>query len=72
MGMFGVYSDLRCWQQHLVHVATSEPAAAGEETEKRLAFSRFFEPAPEILSAPDPLLAILEANTHQDEVAYRR
>ena len=50
----------------LVFPAPPEPEAPGETAERRRAFQRIFDLPPEILTAPDPLAAILARNKHAD------
>jgi len=62
---YRLHGDLRRWHEYGVRVRTPEPDISGEEGEKLRAFQSLFDPPPEILSAADPLLAILEANTYK-------
>ena len=64
-----LHHDVQRWHEHLTRPATPEPEATGELAEKRRAFLRFFDLPEEILTAPDPLAAILTANKHADEEA---
>ena len=64
-----LHHDVHRWHEHLAHTATPEPEAPGELAEKRRALRHFFDLPPEILTAPDPLAAILAANKHADEEA---
>ena len=65
----GLHHDVQRWHEHLARAAAPEPEATGELAEKRRAFQRFFDLSPEILTAPDPLAAILTKNKHADEEA---
>ena len=64
-----LYHDVQRWHEHLARAATPEPEATDANTERRLAFRRLFDLHEEILTAPDPLAAILTANKHTDEEA---
>jgi hypothetical protein len=63
---YGLFNDVRRWDEHLVRQKDPEPVPEGEtvaQTERRKAFARLWGLPEEILSAPDPLAAILEKNT---------
>ena len=64
---YGLHHDVQRWHEHLARTAAPEPEATGELAEKRRAFQRFFDLPPEILTAPDPLAAILAKNQHADD-----
>ena len=64
-----LHHDVQRWHEHLARTATPEPEAPDELAEKRRALHRFFDLPPEILTAPDPLAAILAKNKHADEEA---
>ena len=61
-----LHHDVSRWHEHLARAAAPEPEASGETAEKRRAFQRLFDLPQEILTAPDPLAAILAANKHAD------
>ena len=65
----GLHHDVQRWHENLARAAAPEPEATGETAERRRAFQRIFDLPPEILTAPDPLAAILERNKHADEEA---
>ena len=62
-----LHHDVSRWHQHLTR--PPEPEPTGENAERARAFRRFFDLPEEILTAPDPLAAILAANKHADEHA---
>ena len=62
-----LYDDVSRWHEHLARAAAPEPS--GENAERVRAFRRLFGVPEEILTAPDPLAAILERNKHADEEA---
>ena len=64
-----LHHDVQRWHEHLARTAAPEPEATGELAEKRRALRRFFDLPEEILTAPDPLAAILARNRHADEDA---
>ena len=64
-----LHHDVQRWHEHLARAAAPEPELTGEAAEKRRAFRRFFDLPEEILTAPDPLAAILARNKHADEEA---
>ena len=66
---YGLFHDVQRWHEHLARTAAPEPEATGEIAERRRAFQRLFDLPQEILTAPDPLAAILAANIHPDEEA---
>ena len=66
---YDLLRDVERWHEHLARAATPEPELTGEATERRRAFLRLFDLPPEILTAPDPLAAILARNKHADEEA---
>ena len=61
----GLYDDVQRWHEHLARAAAHEP----EPTEHRRALQRSFDLPEEILTAPDPLAAILAKNQHADNEA---
>ena len=65
----GLFHDVTRWHEHLARAAAPEPDPADENAERRLAFRRLFDLPDEILTAPDPLAAILAKNEHADEEA---
>ena len=65
----GLYHNVQCWHEHLARTAAPEPEAPAAIPEHRRALQRFFDLPEEILTAPDPLAAILAANKHADEQA---
>ena len=54
------------WHEHLARAATPEPEPTGATAEPHRAFQRLFDLPEEILTAPDPLAAIIAANQHTD------
>ena len=62
-----LFSDVSRWHEHLTRPTETE--LTGPEAERRLAFSRFFSLPEEILTALDPLAAILAANKQAGEDA---
>ncbi len=64
-----LHHDVQRWHEHLARAAAPEPEAADENAERRRAFQRIFDLPQEILSAPDPLAAILVRNKYADEEA---
>jgi len=64
-----LYRDVSRWHQHLARAGAPEPAADGAGAERRRALRRLFDLPEEILTAPDPLAALLAANRHEDEEA---
>ena len=64
-----LHHDVQRWHEHLARTATPEPESTGELAEKRRAFQRLFDLPQDILTAPDPLAAILTANKHADQEA---
>ena len=65
----GLYHDVQRWHEHLARTNAPEPEATDANAEHRRALRRFFDLPEEILTAPDPLAAILAANKHADEEA---
>ena len=61
----GLYQDVQRWHEHLARAAAPEP----EATEHRRVLLRFFDLPEKILTAPDPLAAILTANKHADDMS---
>ncbi len=62
---YGLFNDLHRWHEHLARQQNPEPAREGEtseQVERRTALSRLWGLSEEILSAPDPLAAIMERN----------
>ena len=55
-----LFSDVSRWHEHLTR--PPEPEPTGAESERHRAFRRLFSLPDEILTAPDPLAAILAAN----------
>ncbi len=64
-----LHHDVQRWHEHLARAANPEPEATGASAERHRAFQRLFDLSEEILTAPDPLAAILAANKHPDEEA---
>lgn len=62
-----LYRDVGRWHEHLARTAAPEPEPADANAEQVRAFRRFFDLPEDILTAPDPLAALLAANTHADE-----
>jgi hypothetical protein len=62
-----LHHDVQRWHQHLARAATPEPEATGKAAVRSRAFQRLFDLPQEILTAPDPLAAILAKNEHADE-----
>ena len=62
-----LHHDVQRWHEHLARAAAPEPEATGATAEPRRALRRFFDLPEEILTAPDPLAAILAANQHADD-----
>ena len=60
-----LFSDVSRWHEHLTR--PPEPEPNGAEAERKRAFRRFFSLPDEILTAPDPLAAILAANKRVDD-----
>ena len=63
----GLYHDVQRWHEHLARAAAPEPEATDATAEHRRALHRFSDLPEEILTAPDPLAAILAANKHADD-----
>ena len=66
---YELYNDVRRWHEHLARAATPEPEAPGPNGDRLRTLRRFFDLSDEILNAPNPLAAILDANKHEDETA---
>ena len=73
---YELLGDVRQWSEHLVRQQNPEPAPDGEtagQAQRRDVFARLWRLSEEILSAPDPLAAIIEkhtpnrANSQQDD-----
>jgi hypothetical protein len=67
---YGFFHDVRRWSEHLALQQNPEPVPDGEtaeQTERRKAFAGLWRLPEEILSAPDPLAAIIEKNTPERE-----
>ena len=62
-----LHHDVQRWHEHRARTAAPEPEPTDELAEKRRAFQRLFDLPQEILTAPDPLAAILARNKHSDE-----
>jgi hypothetical protein len=63
---YGLLNDVRRWNDHLAQQKNPEPAPEGEaasQAERRKTFAGLWGLPEEILSAPDPLAAIVEKNT---------
>lgn len=60
-------SDIERWREHLARAASSEPENEDEAGKRLRAFSRILDLPEEILSAPDPLAAILEKAKNDEE-----
>ena len=59
-----LHHDVQRWHEHLARTTAPEPEATAATAEPRRAFQRFFDLPEEILTAPDPLAAILAANKY--------
>ena len=64
-----LHHDVQRWHEHLARANEPEPEAHDANAERRRALRRFFDLPEEILTAPDPLAAILARNQHADEEA---
>ena len=65
---YSLYHDVQRWHEHLARTNSPEPESEDAPTaERRRVFQRLFDPPAEILNAPDPLAAILEANKAADD-----
>jgi hypothetical protein len=64
-----LYHDVNRWHEHLARAAAPEPEDASPAAEKRRALRHLFDLPEEILTASDPLAAILAANKHADDEA---
>ena len=64
-----LHHDVQRWHEHLARTGAPVPEATGETAEHRRALQRLFDLPEKILTAPDPLAAILAANKHADEEA---
>ena len=64
-----LHHDVSRWHEHLARAATPEPETTAEPAEHRRALQRLFDLPEEILTAPDPLAAILTANKHADDMS---
>ena len=64
-----LHHDVQRWHEHLARPAAPEPETTDAKAEHRRALRRFFDLPDEILTAPDPLAAILARNKHADEEA---
>jgi hypothetical protein len=60
-----LHNELHRWHEYLAR--KDEPEPTGENPERQRAFRRFFDPPEEILNAPDPIAAILAANTDKND-----
>ncbi len=60
-----LFGDISRWHEHLTRPPEPEPNRA--EAERHRAFRRLFSLPEEILTAPDPLAAILAANKQVDD-----
>jgi hypothetical protein len=61
----GLHRDVRRWSEHLQEQENPKPAPEGESPEqaaRRKSFAAIWSLPEEILTAPDPLAAILERN----------
>lgn len=63
----GLYYDVQRWHEHLTRPTAPDLEPTDANAERRRAFQRFFDLPEEILTAPDPLAAILAANKHADD-----
>jgi hypothetical protein len=72
---YRLFTDVSRWSEHLAREKNPEPAPegeTGEQAKRHEAFARLWRLPEEILSAPDPLAAIIEKNKpgpdedHQD------
>ena len=61
---WGLFNDISKWRDHVAH--KDEPEVVGEDAEKRRAFRSLFGLPDEILNAPDPLAALIEAHKCRD------
>lgn len=62
---YGLTNDVQRWHDHLARLQNPEPVPEGEAPEvtaRRAAFSQIWGLSEEILSAPDPLAAIIARN----------
>lgn len=64
---YALYHDVERWHQRLTRAAATEPADTSPEAERRHAFQRFFDLPEEILTAPDPLAAILASHKPKEQ-----
>jgi len=67
---YGLLHDVRRWSEHLALQQNPEPVPEGEtagQAVRRKAFAGLWRLPEEILSAPDPLAAIIEKNTPDRE-----
>jgi len=55
-----LFNEMTCWHEHCTNPPASD--ADNPDAKRQRAFRRFFSLPDEILNAPDPLAAILEAN----------
>ena len=62
-----LFSDVSRWHEHLTR--PPEPEPTGPDAERKRAFRRFFSLPDEILTAADPLAAILAANKQKGDGA---
>ncbi len=62
-----LFSDVSRWHEHLTRLPEPEPT--GPDAERKRAFRRFFSLPDEILTAADPLAAILAANKQKGDGA---
>ncbi len=63
---YELFHDLRRWSEHLEKQKNPEPFPEGElpaQTKRRMTFAALWSLPEEVLSAPDPLAAILERNS---------
>ena len=63
---YRLFNDVSRWRDHLAREKNPEPAPESEtieQAQRRKAFASLWSLSEEILSAPDPLLVIIENNT---------
>ena len=71
---YRLFNDVSRWSDHLKREKNPEPTPEGETNEqaqRRKAFASLWGLPDEILSDPDPLLAIIERNTPEQGETYQ-
>jgi hypothetical protein len=71
---YRLFNDVSRWSDHLKREKTPEPSPEGETSEqaqRRKAFASLWGLPEEILSAPDPLLAIIENNSPNQKTFHK-